>query len=208
MKKSRLTDFDSQPHRRHHRDQPARGRRADRRAAVSPDRTCCWSAARRSRSGSTPTDEALRPMGRATSGCHRHAVRQGRRTARHGRRPRQATSTSWSPPRAATPSGPRSTSTRVQGRGGLGSGRAGIREGGDLVGALTVVREDEVLVVMARWQDRPQPGQRGRTTGRDTSGVSSTPDAGRRDHRLAMNPERGSTRTSWTPGRGGGIRRR
>ena len=44
------------PVRRHHRDQPARGRRGDRGPRWSrPRRTCCWSAGRPRRSGSTPT---------------------------------------------------------------------------------------------------------------------------------------------------------
>ena len=51
---------------RHHRDQPARGRRADLGAScVAPTTTCCWSARGRRRSGSTPT----------TSRCGRWAGR-------------------------------------------------------------------------------------------------------------------------------------
>ena len=55
--------------RRHHRDQPARGRRGDRRrAGARPTRTCCWSARARRRIRFHADDESLRPMGRATSG--------------------------------------------------------------------------------------------------------------------------------------------
>ena len=68
VKKTRLTEYDSHAHRWRHRDQPARGRRAhlgapDRRVRrpAAGARGCAVAAVH-------AADEALRPMGRATSG--------------------------------------------------------------------------------------------------------------------------------------------
>ena len=69
VKKTQLDGVRLQPHRRHHRDQPARRRRAGRRGAGrrrSDDLLLVSKQAQAIRFNAN--DEALRPMGRATSG--------------------------------------------------------------------------------------------------------------------------------------------
>jgi DNA gyrase subunit A len=69
---------------------------------------------------------------------------------------------------------------RVQGRGGLGIKVARISDkGGDLVGALMVSDDDEVLVVMEKGKIVRSRADEVRSTGRDTSGVQlAKPDRG------------------------------
>jgi DNA gyrase subunit A len=81
---------------------------------------------------------------------------------------------------------------RVQGRGGLGIKVAKVSDkGGDLVGALVVGPDDEVLVVMEKGKVvRSRVGEV-RTTGRDTSGVRfATVDRGDSIIAVARNAER------------------
>jgi DNA gyrase subunit A len=128
----------------------------------------------------TATDEALRPMGRATSGVtgmkfrggdHLLAadvVRQGEDVEvfvvfENGLAKRTPVE-----------------QYRVQGRGGLGIKVAKISDkGGDLVGALLVQEDDEVLVVMEKGKIVRSAVNEVRSTGRDTQGVRfATPDRG------------------------------
>ena len=106
VKKTRLEEFDSNRTRRHHRDQPARRRRAGRRRARSaPDDDLLLVSKQAQAIRFNATDEALRPMGRATSGVigmrftdgdellAMEVVRDGHgRAGRHRRRIREADS--------------------------------------------------------------------------------------------------------------------
>jgi DNA gyrase subunit A len=141
----------------------------------------------------TATDEALRPMGRATSGVtgmkfrgddHLLAmdvVEAGTEVDvfvvfENGLAKRTPVS-----------------QYRLQGRGGLGIKVAKVSEkGGDLVGALTVTEGDEVLVVMEKGKIVRSRVDEVRPTGRDTSGVRfAAPDPGDAIIAVAKNPERG-----------------
>ena len=100
-----------QPHRRDHRDQPARRRRADRRAARGRrPTTCCWCPRKGSRCGSRADDAAAArwagpPPG--SSACGSAA------TTRCWRWTSCARTRTWSrSPTAGTPSARRSTSGR------------------------------------------------------------------------------------------------
>jgi len=81
---------------------------------------------------------------------------------------------------------------RVQGRGGLGIKVAKLSDkGGDLVGALLVSDEDEVLVVMEKGKIVRSKVDGVRTTGRDTQGVRfATPDPGDSIIAIARSVER------------------
>lgn len=134
----------------------------------------------------TATDEALRPMGRATSGV----------TGMKFRGEDELLSMSVVPDgedpfvfvvfetgmAKRTPV----SAYRVQGRGGLGIKVAKATEkGGNLVGALTVDEGDEVLVVMERGNVVRSSIDQVRVTGRDTAGVKfATP--GRNDSIVAV----------------------
>lgn len=126
----------------------------------------------------TATDEALRPMGRATSGVTGMKFREGDRLLSMSVVHQDADpqvfvvfENGWA---KRTPV----SQYRVQGRGGLGIKVAKATEkGGDLVGALTVVDTDEVLVVMEKGKIVRSRVDEVRLTGRDTSGVKfATPD--------------------------------
>jgi DNA gyrase subunit A len=141
----------------------------------------------------TATDEALRPMGRATSGVTgmkfrgedhlltMDVVEAGTEVDvfvvfENGLAKRTPVA-----------------QYRLQGRGGLGIKVAKVSEkGGDLVGALTVTEGDEVLVVMEKGKIVRSRVDEVRTTGRDTSGVRfAAPDTGDAIIAVAKNPERG-----------------
>jgi DNA gyrase subunit A len=81
---------------------------------------------------------------------------------------------------------------RVQGRGGLGIKVAKVSDkGGDLVGALIVSADDEVLVVMEKGKVVRSRIDEVRSTGRDTSGVRfAAPDRGDSIIAVARNVER------------------
>ena len=81
---------------------------------------------------------------------------------------------------------------RVQGRGGLGIKVAKLSDkGGDLVGALMVSDDDEVLVVMEKGKIVRSRVDGVRATGRDTSGVRfAAPDRGDAIIGIARNTER------------------
>ncbi len=120
----------------------------------------------------TATDEALRPMGRATSGVTGMKFRSGdqllaMQVVHAGTDPYVfvvfETGMAKRTPVSAY---------RVQGRGGLGIKVARATDkGGDLVGALTVQEGDEVLVVMERGNVVRSAIEQVRVTGRDTAGV-------------------------------------
>jgi len=120
----------------------------------------------------TATDEALRPMGRATSGVTGMRFREGDHLLsmsiiEEGSDP-YVFVVFESGLAKRTPA----SAYRVQGRGGLGIKVARQTEkGGDLVGAVTVDPGDQVLVVMERGNVVRSPIDQVRVTGRDTAGV-------------------------------------
>jgi DNA gyrase subunit A len=141
----------------------------------------------------TATDEALRPMGRATSGVTGMKFRAGDHllamdVVEAGETP-DVFVVFENGLAKRTPV----AQYRLQGRGGLGIKVAKVSEkGGDLVGALTVTEGDEVLVVMEKGKIVRSRVDEVRTTGRDTSGVKfAAPDAGDAIIAVAKNPERG-----------------
>src|SRR4029079_4209474 len=80
---------------------------------------------------------------------------------------------------------------RLQGRGGLGIKVAKLSEkGGDLVGALTVLDTDEVMVVMEKGKIVRSRVDEVRHTGRSSQGVKfATPDKGDSIVAVARNAE-------------------
>ena len=137
-------------------------------------------------------DEALRPMGRATSGVTGMKFRAGDRllamsVVREGSEP-DVFVVFENGLAKRTPV----AEYRVQGRGGLGIQVAKLSDkGGDLVGALTVEADDEVMVVMEKGKIVRSRIDEVRHTGRSTMGVIfATPDAGDSIVAVARNQER------------------
>ena len=121
----------------------------------------------------TATDEALRPMGRATAGVTGMRFREGDELLAMD----VVRETTTQDVFVVSANGLAKRSTvaeyRVQGRGGYGIRVARLSErGGDLVGALLVGDADEVLVVMASGKVVRSPVAGVRATGRNTTGVS------------------------------------
>jgi DNA gyrase subunit A len=140
----------------------------------------------------TATDEALRPMGRATAGVTGMKFRGADHllamdVVASGAEP-DVFVVFENGLAKRTPV----SQYRLQGRGGLGIKVAKLSEkGGDLVGALTVTEGDEVLVVMERGKIVRSRIDEVRPTGRDTSGVRfAAPDPGDAIIAVARNPER------------------
>jgi DNA gyrase subunit A len=139
----------------------------------------------------TADDEALRPMGRATSGVTGMKFRTGDRLlSMDVVRDDDAyvfvvTEGGWA-------KRTRLSEYRVQGRGGLGIKVAKLHDDrGDLVGALVVGEDDEVLVVMEHGKVVRSPVTGVPAKGRDTMGVVfAKPDNGDRIIALARNSER------------------
>ncbi len=198
VKKTRLTEYDS------NRAAAASSRSTCATAtswlgdelgsAESTTTTCCWSRARASRCASRATDETLRPMGRSTSGVTGMKFRDGDRPAGDGRgrapghRPRRLRGLRDRPGQAT----PVVQYRNVQGRGDLGIKVAKLSDkGGDLVGALTVDEDDEVLVDHGEGQVVRSRVDEVRLTGRNTMGVQFAK-AGKNDAivAIALNPER------------------
>ncbi|HEX2705711.1 MAG TPA: DNA gyrase subunit A, partial [Candidatus Lustribacter sp.] len=139
----------------------------------------------------TASDDALRPMGRATSGVTGMKFRRGDHLLA------MSVVTQGTEPDVfvvfenglakRTPVG----EYRVQGRGGLGIQVAKLSDkGGDLVGALTVTAEDEVMVVMEKGKIVRSRVDEVRHTGRSTMGVIfATPDRGDAIVAVARNAE-------------------
>ena len=142
----------------------------------------------------TATDEALRPMGRATSGVTGMKFREDDELLAADVVARR-TPTSSSSPRAATPSGPRSTNTGSRAAAAWASRSASTsEERGDLVGALIVQEEDEVLVVMEGGKVVRSSVAGVPAKGRDTMGVIfAKPDKKDRIIAVARNTERDLT---------------
>jgi DNA gyrase subunit A len=128
----------------------------------------------------TATDEVLRPMGRATSGVTGMKFRDGDHllamdVVRAGE-DLEVFVVFENGLAKRTPV----DQYRLQGRGGLGIKVAKLSDkGGDLVGALLVNDDDEVLVVMEKGKIVRSRVDGVRLTGRDTQGVRfATPDSG------------------------------
>jgi len=123
----------------------------------------------------TADDEALRPMGRATSGVKGMSFRAGDRLLSADVL-RAADDEERRTVFVVTEGGyAKSTSVaeyRTQGRGGLGIKVAKLREDrGDLVGAVIAGDEDEVLVVLVSGKVVRSSVSEVRPTGRDSMGV-------------------------------------
>jgi DNA gyrase subunit A len=139
----------------------------------------------------TADDEALRPMGRATSGVTGMKFRAGDTLlSMDAVRDDDAyvfvvTEGGWAKRTGLA-------EYRVQGRGGLGIKVAKLNdERGDLVGAMVVGEDDEVLVVMEHGKVVRSPVSGVPAKGRDTMGVVfAKPDPGDRIIALARNSER------------------
>ena len=138
------------------------------------------------------TDEALRPMGRATSGVTGMKFRDGDHLLAmdviHVGETLDVFVVFENGLAKRTPA----QQYRVQGRGGLGIKVAKLSDkGGDLVGALMVGDDDEVLVVMEKGKIVRSRVDGVRATGRDTSGVRfAAPDRGDAIIGIARNTER------------------
>src|SRR5215217_3299618 len=126
------------------------------------------------------SDDMLRPMGRATSGVTGMKFRDGddllAMDVVHADEELDVFVVFENGLAKRTPA----SQYRVQGRGGLGIKVARISDkGGDLVGALMVSDDDEVLVVMEKGKIVRSRVDEVRSTGRDTSGVQlAKPDRG------------------------------
>ncbi|MEJ5914603.1 DNA gyrase subunit A [Pseudokineococcus sp. 1T1Z-3] len=140
----------------------------------------------------TASDEALRPMGRATSGVTGMRFRDGDDLLALGVVPQGAQHDVFVVVENGIAKRTPVDAYRVQGRGGYGVKVARLSErGGDLVGALLVDEGDEVLVVMGRGRIVRSRVDEVRTTGRDTTGVRfATPDDGDAIIAVARNAER------------------
>jgi DNA gyrase subunit A len=137
------------------------------------------------------TDDALRPMGRATSGVTGMKFRDADHLlAMDVVRPDEPLDVFVVFENGLAKRTPVSQ-YRVQGRGGLGIKVAKLSEkGGDLVGALMVGDTDEVLVIMEKGKIVRSRVDDVRATGRDTSGVRfATPDRGDAIIGVARNAE-------------------
>ena len=139
----------------------------------------------------TATDEALRPMGRSTSGVTGMKFRHGddllaMSVVEEGESP-DVFVVFENGLAKRTPV----SEYRLQGRGGLGIKVAKLSEkGGDLVGALTVIATDEVMVVMEKGKIVRSRVDEVRHTGRSSQGVKfATPDKGDSIVAVARNAE-------------------
>jgi DNA gyrase subunit A len=139
----------------------------------------------------TATDEALRPMGRSTSGVTGMKFRAGDHllamaVVEEGESP-DVFVVFENGLAKRTPV----SEYRLQGRGGLGIQVAKLSDkGGDLVGALTVSETDEVMVVMEKGKIVRSRVSEVRHTGRSTQGVKfATPDKGDSIVAVARNAE-------------------
>ena len=139
----------------------------------------------------TATDEALRPMGRSTSGVTGMKFRAGDHllamaVVEEGESP-DVFVVFENGLAKRTPV----AEYRLQGRGGLGIQVAKLSDkGGDLVGALTVSETDEVMVVMEKGKIVRSRVSEVRHTGRSTQGVRfAAPDKGDSIVAVARNAE-------------------
>ncbi|HEY8721543.1 MAG TPA: DNA gyrase subunit A [Pengzhenrongella sp.] len=138
----------------------------------------------------TASDEAMRPLGRATSGVTGMKFRArdellAMDVVREGADLFVVTEGGFAKRTSIT-------EYRVQGRGGLGIKVANLVEArGDLVGALIADEDDEVLVIMERGKIVRSAVNEVTATGRNTQGVTfAKPDRGDRIIGIARNNER------------------
>jgi DNA gyrase subunit A len=138
----------------------------------------------------TADDEAMRPLGRATSGVTGMKFRAGDEllsmdVVRGGAQLFVVTEGGFAKRTDIS-------EHRVQGRGGLGIRVANLVEArGDLVGALITDEDDEVMVIMERGKVVRSAVNEVHVTGRNTQGVTfARPDAGDRIIAIARNIER------------------
>ncbi|MFV0426223.1 MAG: DNA gyrase subunit A [Beutenbergiaceae bacterium] len=137
----------------------------------------------------TATDEALRPMGRATSGVTGMKFRSD--DSLLSMDVVGEDSDLFVVTEGGFAKRTKVSEYRVQGRGGLGIKVANVVESrGDLVGALITSEEDEVLVIMERGKIVRSAVNGVNLTGRNTQGVTfAKPDAGDRIIAIARNVE-------------------
>ncbi|MBZ2196995.1 DNA gyrase subunit A [Occultella gossypii] len=137
----------------------------------------------------TASDEALRPLGRATSGVTGMKFRDG--DSLLSLDVVQPGNDLFVVTEGGFGKRTRVDEYRVQGRGGLGIKVANLVEArGDLVGALITGPEDEVLVIMERGKIVRVSVSEVNLTGRNTQGVTfAKPDAGDRIIAIARNVE-------------------
>ena len=140
----------------------------------------------------TADDTALRPMGRATSGVTGMKFRSGDRLLSMDVVRDADDAYVFVVTEGGYAKRTPVTEYRLQGRGGLGIKVAKLtEERGDLVGAMIVSAEDEVLVVMERGKVVRSSVAGVPAKGRDTMGVVfAKPDAGDRIIAVARNSER------------------
>ncbi|MHB1063615.1 MAG: DNA gyrase subunit A [Georgenia sp.] len=141
----------------------------------------------------TATDEALRPMGRATSGVTGMKFRAGDELlAMDVVRDWYENSALFVVTEGGYAKRTAVREYRVQGRGGLGIKVANLVESrGDLVGALLTAPDDEVLVIMEGGKVVRSAVAEVNLTGRNTQGVTfARPDSGDRIIAVARNVER------------------
>ncbi|GIG30581.1 DNA gyrase subunit A [Cellulomonas marina] len=140
----------------------------------------------------TASDEALRPMGRATSGVTGMKFRGDDELLAMDVVREDADLFTVTQGGIAKRTALTVENYRQQGRGGLGVRVANLPEAnGDLVGALVVDPEDEVLVIMEHGKIVRSAAAEVNATGRTTQGVIfAKPDAGDRIIAVARNPER------------------
>nr|WP_238695533.1 DNA gyrase subunit A [Ornithinimicrobium flavum] len=191
VKKTRLTDYDS----RLSRGLIAINLRDDDEvvgaALASPDDDVLLVSRGGQSVRFTATDEALRPMSRATSGVTGMKFKGEDELLAMRVVPAGANPFVFVVFETGMAKRTPVDHYRVQGRGGTGIKVAKTNgKGGTLVGALTVDEGDEVMVVMERGNVVRSPIDQVRVTGRDTAGVIfATP--GRNDSivAVAVNPE-------------------
>jgi DNA gyrase subunit A len=140
----------------------------------------------------TATDEALRPMGRATSGVTGMKFRADDELLAMDVVREEAFLFTVTQGGIAKRTALTVENYRVQGRGGLGIKVANLPEAnGDLVGALVTDPDDEVLVIMERGKIVRSATAEVNATGRTTQGVIfAKPDNGDRIIAVARNIER------------------
>ncbi|MFI2754971.1 DNA gyrase subunit A [Cellulomonas sp. P22] len=140
----------------------------------------------------TATDEAMRPMGRATSGVTGMKFREDDELLAMDVVREDAYLFTVTEGGIAKRTALTTDNYRVQGRGGLGIKVANLPEAnGDLVGALVVDPDDEVLVIMERGKIVRSAVAEVNATGRTTQGVIfAKPDNGDRIIAVARNIER------------------
>src|SRR5690625_3293140 len=141
----------------------------------------------------TATDEALRPMGRSTSGVTGMKFREDDDLlAMDVVRPWYENAALFVVTEGGYAKRTAVEEYRVQGRGGLGIKVANLVEArGDLVGALLTAPDDEVMVIMERGKIVRSAVAEVNLTGRNTQGVIfAKPDEGDRIIAVARNAER------------------